>query len=102
MNVPELLWRHTQEALSMLGEPTMQSLVWHAGKSGAAAAPQDFDVVKFSETLHDLIGDGADIIFSIVADKLAAELEIRPSFAHGATGLERVLKVMEAAQEVGR
>jgi hypothetical protein len=86
----------------MLGEPTMQSLVWHAGKSGAATVPQDFDIVKFSEVLHDMIGEGADIIFSIVADKLAAELEIKSEFARGATGLERILKIMEAAREVGR
>ena len=102
MNVPELLWRHTQEALTMFGEPTMQSLVWHASQSGAAAAPQDFDVVKFSRALRDMIGDGADIIFSIVADKLAADLELKPDFAQGATGLERVLKIMEAAREVER
>jgi hypothetical protein len=102
MNLPELLWRHTQEVLAMLGEPTMQSLVWHAGKSGAATTPQDFDIVKFSEALHDMIGEGADIIFSIVADRLAAELKITPSFEHSANGLERVLKIIESAKEVGR
>ena len=86
----------------MLGEPTMQSLVWHAGKSGALTAPQDFDIMKFSEALHDMIGEGAHIIFSIVADKLAAELQIKPDFAHGMTGLGRIQKVMEAAREVER
>ena len=58
------------EVLSALGEPTMQSLAWHIGRSGVSVAPDDFDIKKFHASLYELMG-GADILVEQVARGMA-------------------------------
>lgn len=97
MNLPELVWRCTRDALLTLGEPTMQSLVWHANNCGVPMAPEEFDVARFAEVLRDMIDGGADIILSIAADSLAAELKIEAPFDPKLSGVERINKVLNMA-----
>lgn len=98
MTIPELLYRCVQDALATLGEPTMQSLVWHIGNAGIQMAPENFDIRQFYAALADMTGGGADIIMEIVARCLANELklEVDPD----APALEKVLKVLQVAQKV--
>lgn len=99
MNLPGLAWKCTCKALMTLGEPTMQSLVWHAN-NGAPVAPEEFDIVKFEIALRDMLGGGADIILSIVADSLAAELEIDTPFEPGLSAMERIRQILDLDAKV--
>ncbi|MGI0019400.1 MAG: hypothetical protein ACREAY_02905 [Nitrososphaera sp.] len=100
MSLPELAWRCTRDALMTLGEPTMQSLFWHANSCGVPMAPEEFDIVKFENALHDMVGGGADIILSIVADSLAAELRIEAAFDLSLSAIERVKQALNLAAKV--
>lgn len=95
MNLQELLWRCTQDALAALGEPTMQSLVWHMNNASVSMTPQSFDVRKFDAALKVLMGEGASIVMDLVAQKMATELGFDATFKNGLSGLDRVLKVLE-------
>ena len=57
MNLPGLVWKCTSDALMSLGEPTMQSLVWHVN-NGAPVGPEEFDIVKFEIALREMVGGG--------------------------------------------
>lgn len=100
MNLQRLAWKCTQEVLSALGEPTMQSLAWHTGRSGVSMAPDDFDIKKFHTSLYELMGEGADILVEQVARGMAEELKLPSDFGKDLTGIERVLKVLEIAGKV--
>jgi len=94
MNLLELAWKCTSDALMTLGEPTMQPLVWHAN-IGAPVAPEEFDIVKFKIALRDLVGGGADILVSIVADSLAAELKIETPFESELSAMGRIKQILD-------
>lgn len=98
MNVQELLFRCANDALSTLGEPTMQSFLWHMGNAGVKMAPKEFDIKKFYSALYDMTGGGADIIMEIIARQMAAELGLELDAK--APGLDKVLEVLRAAQKV--
>lgn len=99
MNLQALLWRCTQDALVALGEPTMQSIAWHMDKVGVSVTPENFDVRKFDAALKVLMGEGANVIMDLVAQKMAKELGLDATFKNGLSGLDRVLKVLETAKE---
>lgn len=94
-----MLYKCVQDSLAALGEPTLQSLVWHVGNAGVQMAPENFDICKFYVALYDMTGGGADIIMDLVAKQMAAELkmEVDPD----APSLEKVLKIMRVAQKAG-
>lgn len=98
----ELVWKCANKALSALGEPTMQSIVWHMNNAGVPMSPEDFDVRKFDAALKVLMGEGANIVMDLVAQKMAAELGLDATFKSGLSGLDRVLKVLEMAKEMER
>ncbi|WP_415283966.1 hypothetical protein [Candidatus Nitrososphaera sp. FF02] len=95
MSVGELLCRCARDALSTLGEPTVQSLLWHMGNAGVKMAPGEFDIKRFYSALYDMTGGGADIIMEIIARRMADELGMQMNTS--ATGLEKVLEVLKAA-----
>ena len=99
MNLPGLVWKCTSDALMSLGEPTMQSLVWHA-HNGSPVAPEEFDIVKFEIALRDMVGGGADIILSIVADSLAAELKIETPFEPKLSAMGRIKQILNLDAKV--
>ena len=74
MNLPGLVWKCTSDALMSLGEPTMQSLVWHVN-NGAPVGTEEFNIVKFEIALREMVGGGADIILSIVADSQSCHVQ---------------------------
>jgi hypothetical protein len=100
MNPQEALSKCARDALLTLGEPTMQSLVWHLSNAGVQMTPDAFDVRKFYEGLQDIVGGGADIVMDIVARSMALELKLNVDFDSHASALDKVLKVLEVAQKV--
>ena len=102
MNPREVLLKCTQDALLALGEPTMQSLVWHLNNAGVQVVPENFDIRRFYAALKDMMGGGADIIMDIVAHTMAFELQLDVTLDPRAPALEKVLKVLEVAQKVAR
>ncbi len=99
MNLPGLVWKCTSDALMSLGEPTMQSLVWHVN-NGAPVGPEEFDIVKFEIALREMVGGGADIILSIVADSLAAELKIETPFELELSAMGRIKQILNLDAKV--
>lgn len=102
MNSQEVLLRCARDALSTLGEPTMQSLVWHLNNAGVQMTLDAFDIRKLYSALEDLVGGGADIIMDIVARSMASELRLDVPLDPRAPALEKVLKVLEVAKQVAR
>ncbi|MEM2140093.1 MAG: hypothetical protein QXJ74_04240 [Nitrososphaera sp.] len=100
MNLQRLAWKCTQEVITTLGEPTMQSLEWHMSQSGISMVPEEFDIKRFHAALYELMGDGADIIMELVAKQMAEELEISADYDKGLIGIERVLRLFEIAEKV--
>jgi hypothetical protein len=99
VDVQGLLYKCVQDALATLGEPTLQSLVWHIGNAGVPMAPKDFDICKFYVVLYEMTGGGADILVDLVARQMAAELKLEVD--PGAPSLEKVLKLVRIAQKAG-
>ncbi|AIF84384.1 hypothetical protein NTE_02331 [Candidatus Nitrososphaera evergladensis SR1] len=101
MNPQAVLLKCAWEALSTLGEPTMQSIVWHLSNAGVEMVPETFDIRKFYPALADMIGDsGADIIMEIAARSMVLELQLDVPTDPRDPALEKVLKVLEVAQKV--
>ncbi|WP_337862000.1 hypothetical protein [Nitrososphaera sp.] len=98
MNPQAAAYWCSHEVLAGLGEPTMQSLVWHMAKAGVHMAPENFDMRAFAAALHDLLGGGADVILDQVAKSMARRLQVQVA-EPGLPALERITRIMEVAQK---
>lgn len=102
MDAQRALWESVQEAMLTLGEPTMQSMIWHMDRAGVPMAPETFSIMKFSVALHDMINGGADVILDIAARNMAAKLVIDVQVDPRATAMDRIYKILEMAKQVER
>lgn len=100
MNLQRLMYKCVQDSLASLGEPTMQSLIWHMSRSGVPVDPENFDIKKFYVALSELIDGGADVILDLVARNMAEALKLGDDFDKNLSGIERVLKILETAEKV--
>lgn len=100
MNLQRLAWKCTQAVLITLGEPTIQSLMWHLSKAGVSMAPDEFDIKKFHSAICKLMGEGADVVMEYVAKQMMEELKLEADTGKGLFGIERVLKLLEIAEKV--
>jgi hypothetical protein len=57
-------------ALSILGKPTMECLVWQLTQKGVSFAPSTFDIDHFNKELELLFGEGSGVIMRLIHQKL--------------------------------
>jgi hypothetical protein len=100
MNPQYLAWLGVQDALMSLGDSTMESIMWHMSRAGIDTVPETFNVRKFATALYDMIDGGADVLLDVAAKSMAARLNISVGEQQQARPLDRILRIMEVAQQV--
>jgi hypothetical protein len=96
MNASRVLSKSTEEALSALGRPSMQSLIWQMSKNGVDMAPDNFDINKFAQVLRGLLGEGSETVLNMIYMNLCRHLKINLQADQDLPALEKISKIIEA------
>ena len=95
MDVSEVLWKSTQDALNILGKSTMQTLSWQLNSKGSEMTPDNFDINKFAAALGCLLGEGSEPVMSLVHQNLCRHLKVDPADPD-IPARDRINKILEA------
>ena len=98
----ETLLRFVLDSLSIFGENTKVSIIRHLTMEGLSFSAESFDIAKFCDSLQQILGTGADIIFHNISVKICVNeaisidklMEKDPELEQR----ELLLKVVEIAQ----
>jgi hypothetical protein len=100
LTVREALRKSVEEALSLLGESTMQSLIWLLDRKGISLTSDTFDIKRFEQVLRELIGDGADVMMEEIYTRFNKKCNIDIEPSSNLSALERIQKILES-EKVG-
>ncbi len=95
----EILCRSATEALSLLGESAMQSLLWTLSEKGIRLNPTEFDIEEFAHTLEKSLQGGSDVIMNLIYVKfdsnLRSNMNIDVKCDSKLSALEKIVKLAE-------
>jgi hypothetical protein len=82
-------------ALSILGIPTMESLIWQLNQKGVSFAASTFDIAQFNKELEVLFGEGSGVIIQLIYQKLCARMGVTIDETGGTLTIEKIRQIVE-------